>query len=70
MVKNNYYLTVKGVNALYGPFLISIRIQGKYHVHSKGCQCPIRAFFNFYFDPENEFIGEIHEVSMPYTGLF
>ena len=37
-----------GVNALYGPFLISTQDRSGRRKNNVRCQCPIRAFFNFY----------------------
>ena len=40
---------MKGVNALYGPFLISTEYGNGWGYDALDeCQCPIRAFFNFY----------------------
>ena len=37
-----------GVNALYGPFLISTAFVPMHRSRKMRCQCPIRAFSNFY----------------------
>ena len=43
-------VTTRGINALYGPFLISTKFSMTVVTNTKWYQCPIRAFFNFYKD--------------------